>query len=100
MLNEMESHVSILMTGAVSVWFFFWPLRRKYELDYPLDRSAQVVRWLVVGVFFLLALNRRPDFTIVRIVAAVVSTAFLAWPNFAYRLTQLFRRLHGSQKGD
>jgi tryptophan-rich sensory protein len=82
-----------LTSGAVSVWLFFWAYRRKYELDYKLDSTAQTMRWLIVVFGFTVALIPGPQFKIVRIIAGVLLLAFLAWPNFAHYLTQLLRRV-------
>jgi hypothetical protein len=76
----------------VSVWFFFWPYRRKFELDYKLDRAGNIVRWSVVLAGFGVALLPGPRFGATRVVAGMVLLAFLAWPNFAYHLVRLFRR--------
>jgi hypothetical protein len=91
-LNGTISYLGELAAGAVSIWFFFWPYRRKYELDYKLDRTAQTVRWSIVLACFGVALLPGPQFKPVRIVAGIILAAFLAWPNFAYHLARLFRR--------
>jgi hypothetical protein len=85
-LNGTISYLSDLVCGAVSVWFFFWAYRRKYELDYKLDRTTQTIRWLIVLAGFGLALLPGPESKIVRITSGVMLVAFLAWPNFAYHL--------------
>jgi hypothetical protein len=74
MLNDRLAYLSRLAAGAVSVWLFFWPIRRKSEVDFKLDRAGQLVRWSIV------------------IVGGVFLLAFLAWPNFAYHLVLQFRR--------
>lgn len=91
-MNDTVKYLSGLAGGAVGIWFFFWPYRRKYELDYKLDRTAQAIRWSVVLAGFGLALLRGPQSRLVRIIGGVVLLAFLAWPNFAYHLAQFFRR--------
>jgi hypothetical protein len=93
-LNNTISYLSALVAGAVSIWFFFWPYRRKYELDHKLDRTAKTVRWSIVVAGFGIALLPGPELKIVRIAAGIVLVAFLAWPNFAYHLAWLFRRTH------
>jgi hypothetical protein len=91
-LNGTFSYLSGLACGAVSVWFFFWAYRRKYELDYKLDRTAQTVRWSIVLAGFDLALLPGSEFKIVRITGGFVLVAFLAWPNFAYHLAGVLGR--------
>jgi hypothetical protein len=98
-LNSTLSYLGGLASGAVSVWFFFWVYRRKYELDYKLDKTAQTMRWLIVLFGFAIALIPGPQFKIPRIIAGVMLVAFLAWPNFAHHLTVLFRRPTEGQKG-
>lgn len=34
------------------IWLSVWAIRRKAEADYPLDRSARLVRWTVVAAGF------------------------------------------------
>jgi hypothetical protein len=82
-LSDTISYLSGLTAGAVSIWFFFWPLRRKYELDYKLDSTAQRVRWSIVLAGFGVALLPGPQFKTARIIAGIILVAFLAWPNFA-----------------
>jgi hypothetical protein len=98
-LNDTLSYLSGLAGGAVGIWFFFWPLRRKYELDYNLDSAAQTVRWSIVLAGFGVALLPGPQFKTARIVAGIILVAFLAWPNFAYYLTLLFTRSPARRKG-
>jgi hypothetical protein len=93
-LNGTLSYLSGLAGGAVSIWFFFWPFRRKYELDYKLDRIAQTVRWSIVLAGFGVALLPGPQIKDIRIITGIIFVAFLAWPNLAYHLTQFFRRSH------
>ena len=92
MMNGTLTYLGGLIGAAVSVWFFFWPYRRKYDLDHQLDRTAQTVRWLIVLSGFSVALLPGPQFKIMRIAGGIVLLAFLAWPNFAYHLTAVFNR--------
>ena len=99
-LNNAISYLTELAAGAVSIWFFFWPFRRKYDLDYKLDRTAQIVRWSIVIGGFVFALAPGPEFKIVRILAGIILAAFLAWPNFAFHLTFQSRRLSFAKTSD
>jgi hypothetical protein len=99
-LNDTLSYLTELAAGAVSIWFFFWPFRRKYDLDYKLDSTAQVARWSIVLAGFVLALLPGPEFKVVRILAGIILAAFLAWPNLAYYLTFQSRRPSVGQTGD
>jgi hypothetical protein len=94
-----DSYVGGLAANAVCIWFAFWAIRRKYELDYPLDIWAQVVRWSLVGLSFALTLPDGSQYKLLRILAGIALLAFLAWPNFAYHLVQLFRRSQTAEKG-
>ena len=67
-------------------------------IDYKLDRIARTVQWLIV-LGFGLALLPGPHFKDIRIIAGIIVVAFLAWPNFAYGLTELFKRPTEGQKG-
>lgn len=91
-LNSTFTYLGGLAGGAVSIWFFFWAYRRKYELDHKLDRMAKAIRWSIVLAGFAVALLPGPRFRDTRIIAGIILVAFLAWPNFAYHLITLFRR--------
>jgi hypothetical protein len=78
--------------NAVTIWLAFWAIRRKYELDYDLDNAAHILRWLMVSLGFVVALLPGHGLGLVRLLAGILLIAFLAWPNFAYHLTQLLRR--------
>jgi hypothetical protein len=99
-LNGTLSYLTGLAAGAVSIWFFFWPFRRKYDLDYKLDSTAQLVRWFIVLAGFALALLPGPKYKLVRILAGIMLAVFLAWPNLAYHLTHLLRRPPASEQQD
>ncbi len=76
------------------IWLSVWAIRRRVEADYPLDRSARIVRWTVVAVGFAIGYYV-PGLEIggyVRVAGLVLGLGFLCWPNFAHHLTNLFRR--------
>jgi hypothetical protein len=81
-----------MASRAITIWFAFWAIRKKYELDYPLDRTGHIVRWSCIGIGFLLLLLRQPQFKAVRVVGALLYLTFLCWPNFAYHLVRLFKK--------
>ena len=87
-----NSYLGKITAAAVCIWFFFWPYRRKYELDYKLDGTASAVRWAIVLSGLGASLLPGPGFRYARVAWWVVSVACLAWPNFAYHLTRLLRR--------
>lgn len=87
-----NSYLGKITAGAVCIWFFFWPYRRKYELDYKLDGASNIVRWAVVLSGLGAALLPGLALRYARVAWGIVSVAFLAWPNFAYHLTRLLRR--------
>jgi len=79
----------------VSVWVMLWGIRRKGEFDYQLDEDAKRVRWLIVvsSMAFSYLSAVVLDSTWCVLGGWIVATAFLAWPNFAYHLTNLLRRI-------
>jgi len=97
MFEQILANARFLAQSGVCIWFVFWAYRRKYELDEKLDRRAKIVRWLVVAVCYVLASLPGPRFGPAKAVAMVGGLAFFCWPNFAYRLTNLFRRRSASQ---
>jgi hypothetical protein len=80
----------------VSVWFLVWGIRYKGEFDRELDGAAKRIRWSMVGlgIALLLAsinlLGIRPRYFFA---GWIWATAFLAWPNFAYYLSALLRKI-------
>ena len=79
----------------VSVWLILWGIRQKGELDHELDEEAKRVRWLIVmlGMAFSYFSAIALDWRWCVLTGWIVATAFLAWPNFAYHLTNLLRRI-------
>jgi hypothetical protein len=96
MLGATFAYASQLASGAASIWFISWAIRRRYEIDCQLTRKEQVIRWSVVAAGFVLAFLQGGEFEIVRIVAGVLALAFLAWPNFARSVADLVRTLYGA----
>jgi hypothetical protein len=87
------SEASSLM---VSVWFLMWGIRRKGEFDIELDDTARRIRWLMVGMgilFLWASAGTLTDCAWCVLVGWIWATAFLAWPNFAYHLTTLLRKI-------
>jgi hypothetical protein len=75
-----------MVTAGLSVWLPCWGLRRKYELDYKLDRFAQYARCSILALCLIVI-----DFQIVppgnwAAVIGVIFLGFLAWPNFTYHI--------------
>lgn len=83
-------------SAMISIWLLTWGIRRQGELDHDLDLVARRLRWLMVvaGVIVAVAATR-PAFNSARGALAgwLGATAFLAWPNFAYYLARVLRRL-------
>jgi hypothetical protein len=75
------------------VWLSVWAIRWKAEIDYPLDRSARIVRWVTVVVGFAIGyFVPDPGLWYVRVAGGFLGLGILCWPNFAYHLTNLLRR--------
>ena len=100
MTGETYLYASQLAEEAASVWFVSWALRRRYELDYKLNRREQTLRWVVIALTFGLAMLRGPNLAVVRIVAGISGIAFLAWPNLAHHTMGLAERLHLAKRSD
>ena len=84
-----------LWIAIANIWFVAWAVRHRGELDYELDSTAKLVRWLLaitclgVAIRFPQLLNPPP----LRVCIAFLGVAFVVWPNFAYYLTRLLRSL-------
>jgi len=79
------------------IWLSVWAIRRRAEADYPLDKLTRTVRWVTVAVGFAIAYYLLgPELTYARVAGGLLGLAFLCWPNFAYHLTNLFRRGRGA----
>jgi hypothetical protein len=77
---------SKMTANLVCIWFAFWAIRSRYEVDEKLDGKAHIVRWSIIVGSYAALLLPGPEFKIIRIVALTILLAFLCWPNFAYRL--------------
>ena len=78
------------------IWLTSWAIRRRYELDYELDPSEQVLRWSVVVIsFVIVGRSPGPGHLISRAVPLIVGLSFLCWPNLGLHLAQLFRQISG-----
>jgi|SRR5579859_1256506 len=91
-MSDTFLYLSGLAGNAVTIWLAFWAIRRKYELDHELDRTARFVRWSMVSIGFAVALLPGNQLGLVRLSAGALLIAFLAWPNLAYHSTRLLRR--------
>jgi hypothetical protein len=79
------------------IWLSVWLIRKKAQADYPLDRTAHLVRWAVIVAGFAIGYYLQ-DFWYMRIGGRFLGLAFLCWPNFAYHLAHLARRNHTAPK--
>jgi hypothetical protein len=93
MLGIVLSFYGSYSAKIACIWFSVWAIRRKAEVDYPLDRSARLVRWLAVAAGFAAGYYvPGSDLWYLRVAGGFLGLAFLCWPNFAYHLTNFFRR--------
>ncbi len=83
------SHVSFLVEKSIGIWFVFWAIRRKADVDYKLSGTAKTVRWTVVGAGYVLGAGL-PGPAVTRVVPGLTGICFLCWPNLAYHLSNLF----------
>jgi len=81
----------LLLKLALSFWAPAKLYRWKYDADYPLDRTAKILHWLIVIVCFSFALLAQPFLATAALAAAVAGSIFLAWPNLSYHLANQFR---------
>lgn len=95
-LEQMWANASRLAQAEVCIWFVVWGIRRKGEMDEKLDRTMHMVRWAIACGGWLLASIPGTRFGPARAVIGIVGFAFLCWPNFAYHLTNVFRRKNDS----
>ncbi len=94
----------VLVTGGffssataamASIWLLLWGIRRQGELDYELDNPMKTIRWVAVALGLFISFVCGPGFNSVWCAAVgwICATAFLAWPNLAYHVARLLRRL-------
>jgi hypothetical protein len=80
--------------GALSpkiacIWLSVWAIRKKAEVDVPLDSYARAVRCTVVVVGFVFGYIA--DFKYLRLGSGFVGLVFLCWPNCGHYLVNLFK---------
>ena len=80
-------------TTILNIWFVWWAIRFKGELDYMLDLTARVIRWLVIAIClgFVCGLPELVYPPTLRVCVAFIGVAFLVWPNLAYHATRVVR---------
>jgi hypothetical protein len=81
------------VAAILNVWFAFWAIRWRGDLDIPLDTTAKVVRWTVAISFlsFPFAFLHLIDVAAFRLCVGLIGWAFLCWPNLAFHFTNLLR---------
>lgn len=77
---------------VIGVWLAVWAIRRQGELDWELDSTAKLIRWLIAICGLTLWPKINPAG--LRISFGLTGMLFLVWPNTAYHLTRLLRFLH------
>jgi hypothetical protein len=93
MFRQFIENIGLLATNAICVWFVFWAFRYRAELDRQLDAVAQRVRWGIVVAGLILGAIPFSGLGPLKGTAVVLGLVFFCWPNFAYHVTQLFRRM-------
>jgi hypothetical protein len=84
-----------ILSSIIGVWFVFWAIRSKGELDHKLSPTGRLIRWFFVasclgGVLLAPDLFEPPNF---RLGVFTIGMAFLVWPNFAFHLNRVLSRL-------
>jgi hypothetical protein len=77
------ANARFLGQSEVSLWFVFWALRHRYELDDRLDNRSSGIRWLIVVSCFAVGCVPGPRFGIIKAIVLLFGLAFLCWPNLA-----------------
>jgi hypothetical protein len=86
----MERHATGFAVGVICIWLSVWAIRKKAEIDLPLDRASQSLRCSVILLGFAVAHLPGADLGYVRVTGYLVGMVFLCWPNFSYHLAKLF----------
>jgi hypothetical protein len=90
---QLHPAAAFMVSGALSIWLTCLGFRRKYGLDHKLDGTGRSVRWFVVIACAILVIFELVPPGNVAMAIALIGLVFLAWPNFAFYLTQLLRRV-------
>jgi hypothetical protein len=91
-LEQIFANAKVLAGCSISLFFVSWAIRRGSEVDEKLDSTVQITRWAVVAFGYLAGSVPGPRFAIFKVILLLLGLAFLCWPNFAYHLTNFFRR--------
>jgi len=86
------NYVRVIAINAACMWFVAWGIRRKYELDYKLDKRAWIIRISIIALGVICLCFRSASFKYERLFFGVAADVFLLWPNFAYHLSVMSRR--------
>jgi hypothetical protein len=83
------------VAAILNVWFAFWAIRWRGDLDIPLDATAKAVRWILAISFlsFPIAFPHLIDSSAFRLSVGLTGWAFLCWPNLAFHFTKLLRAM-------
>lgn len=87
-----QSSAMRMLSMVICIWLSVWAIRKRAEIDNPLDKTSMLFRWAVVLVGFTCAAVPGERFAVFRIVGGFTALAFLCWPDFAYRVTRQERR--------
>jgi hypothetical protein len=94
-MRRMAVGPTSIWAAIANIWFVVWAIRRQGELDYELDETMKLIRWVVASLclgftIFRPEVLRSPR---LRISVGLIGLAFLVWPNLACHLTNLLRFL-------
>jgi hypothetical protein len=62
--------------------------RARYDVDYSLDWFAQLVRWGIAAIGFLITRAPGANLRFIRLGGLCICLLFVCWPNCAYHLTK------------
>ena len=82
------------IAAILNIWLVCWAIRKRGEVDLPIDQTVQAVRWLLGSALtmFPFALPKAIDSFAFRVCVGFAGLAFLCWPNLAVHLVAFLRR--------
>jgi hypothetical protein len=94
MLEQFVTNASIVGSSEASLWFVSWALRRKCELNKPLDSDTQALRWFLICGCYIVACLPIRKLALAEVLALGLGLALLCWPNIAIHIMGIGRKLH------
>ena len=94
--EQFQANAANLAKAGIGIGVTAWAVRRQLEVDKPIDRRSQVLRWTSICICWAVASwpARSPvSILVLRIVSACLGFALYWWPPFVLRAArQLWKR--------